>query len=242
MKTMRLHKQHKLRMVFVNDLSKVMEFRNFELKYTMFSVPDRSDAGDSSKSQNKSFLKVNYFIQQMLDNSFIYTMENLPGLINFASEYENNFLVLPDVSDTTLLEALHCKLNVICGDSTYIEDLVLIDTDHSVGYEIMTDEEAQYSLPSAIDWMGELSFWDQPWWMRYDVTTFDNFAESITELEQFRQSDSYGGALQSEFDEIDKEVDLLFNQMQGKVGEIVDLDQIRSDINRKGNNWKPTLV
>jgi len=241
MKSMRLQQQHRIKMVVVDGQSKMLEIRNFDLNYTMFSLPAKSDNGNSSKNQNKGFLKVNYFIKNMLDNSFVFTSEDLPIVEMFSSGFDNNFLVVPDVTDTTILEALHCKLNVLCGDGTVIDSLVLSDTDTGIGYEVFTDTETAYKLPSAAQWLGELSFWEKPWWERYDVTTFDNYAESAEDLADFRKSEAYNGALSVELDEIDQQVDQLFNQIHGKVGEVIDLEDLRRNSVKK-NSWKPTVV
>ena len=38
------------------------------------------------------------------------------------------------------------------------------------------------------DWLGELSFWDKPWWYRRDFSTFDNIAISKEELDEWKET------------------------------------------------------
>ena len=52
------------------------------------------------------------------------------------------------------------------------------------------------SLPSMANWLGELSFWEQPWWMRRDFSTFDNIAHSKEELDEFMAVDENGAILE----------------------------------------------
>ncbi len=242
MKNLRLHQTHKIRMIVMDSVNKYIDIKNYDVTYTMFSVPVPDDPDMSSRNQNKAFLKVNYFVKSILDGSIVYTPDDLHDVNEVFLNYDNNYVVLPDTTDTTLLEALHSKMNVLCGDHTYIDDLSLTDTDVGVGYNMTADsEEITYGLPEQSDWLPEFSFWPVPWWERYDITTFDNYSETEQDVETFQNTDVYLNTLTHDLDQIDQQVDDLFNQMMGKTGEVIELDQIRAQQETK-KVWKPTLV
>ena len=157
MKNLRLNQTHKIRMIVMDSVNKYIDIKNYEIAYTMFSVPAPDDPEQSSKNQNKAFLKVNYFVKSILDGSIVYTPDDLHDVNEVFLNYDNNYVVLPDITDTTLLEALHSKMNVLCGEHTYIDDLSLTDTDVGVGYSMAADsEEITYNLPDQPDWLPEL--------------------------------------------------------------------------------------
>jgi hypothetical protein len=229
-------------MIVMDSVNKYIDIKNYDVTYTMFSVPVPDDPDMSSRNQNKAFLKVNYFVKSILDGSIVYTPDDLHDVNEVFLNYDNNYVVLPDTTDTTLLEALHSKMNVLCGDHTYIDDLSLTDTDVGVGYNMTADsEEITYGLPEQSDWLPEFSFWPVSWWERYDITTFDNYSETEQDVETFQNTDVYLNTLTSDLDQIDQQVDDLFNQMMGKTGEVIELDQIRAQQETK-KVWKPTLV
>jgi hypothetical protein len=37
------------------------------------------------------------------------------------------------------------------------------------------------------EWLGDLSFWEQPWWTRKDFSTFDNCATDQKEYDNFNK-------------------------------------------------------
>ena len=110
------------------------------------------------------------------------------------------------------------------------------------------DEDTQYTLPTIQDWLGELSFWDKPWWDRYDVMTFDNVA--LDEAERDAHRDDIEGRAQTfaPLKEIDEDIDAMLSKIKKKYneengieetgGELISLDQMR----KKKDKWKPTIV
>jgi len=239
MKSMRLNQTHKIKLICVDESARFLDIKNYELSYTMFSIPSEDDLSvdNTSKGQNKSFLKVNYFIKNVLNNSLMYTLEEIEVIERFFADYDNNFLVLPNLAETTLLEAIHSKINVLAGENTYVDQLSLTDADTGIGYDLVTDEDIKYNLPEQKEWMGNLAFWDKPWWRRYDTLTFDNYGESQAEVDIFNQTPEMHSMTQEILDDIDAEVDSLFNKLDGKTGEVIDLAEAKST-----TKWNPKVV
>jgi hypothetical protein len=54
---------------------------------------------------------------------------------------------------------------------------------------MFADDDEYDQLPNISEWIGELSFWETPWWRRRDFSTFDNIASSKEEKEEFFNKD-----------------------------------------------------
>ena len=159
----------------------------------------------------------------------------------YFCDYDNNFVVLPLISETMLIECLPRKVIVITDESTYVDYISLRDKSTNLGYSYVNDsEEEEYDLPVDNTWIGEFPFWDLPWWQRYDSTTFDNTGKDAEEqrvVKEDREVKEVDRLTTLVFEEIDKSVESALGDKP--VGEIVDLEEIRK---AKKSKWKPTLV
>jgi hypothetical protein len=206
------------------------------------------DFGVQSINQNKAFLKINTFLNTIIDNSVAFRMEDMLKVDRFLAEYDNNLMVLPDLDDITLMETLHRKLQTIAGEYTCISKLSLKDQDTGLTYHGFFDEETKYHLPSQKEFAGEMSYWEFPWWDRYDVLTFDNFADTQEEIDEHRSNTDLE-KLTNLFDKVDENIEDIINNAKAglivddtvedkKPGEVVSLDQAK----KKKRKWKPTVV
>ena len=113
------------------------------------------------------------------------------------------------------------------------------------------DEE--YIIPAALpqqkDFMGELSVYEQPWWERDDVSTYDNKTLDEKELHDVRMKLLEAEELlERDFRTIEEEVKAhlstpefteLSDEEKLKTAELIKLDDIRK---KKKKAWKPKLV
>ena len=93
-----------------------------------------------------------------------------------------------------------------------------------------------------------MSYWEFPWWDRYDVLTFDNFADTQEEIDEHRSNTDLE-KLTNLFDKVDENIEDIINNAKAglivddtvedkKPGEVVSLDQAK----KKKRKWKPTVV
>jgi hypothetical protein len=245
-----LEQTHKIGITIIDSNAGYIENKNYTITYQMFSMATTYDFGNHSQNQNKSFLKVNYFLSGVVDNSVAFALEDMKHAERFLADYSNNLIVLPDLDDMTLLECLHRKLQTIAGEHTVISKLSIHDDQTGLTYHGFYDDETAYSLPSQKDFCGELSYWEQCWWDRYDVLMFDNIAETQEEIDLHRESQDLD-KLSEPFDDIDESISeilervrkgLIVDDDEVKVpGEVVSLDQAKAS-KRKKSKWKPTIV
>ena len=245
-----LEQTQKIGITVIDSNAGYIENKNYSITYQMFSMATTDDFGNHSQNQNKSFLKVNYFLTAVVDNSVAFVLEDMAHAERFLADYSNNLMVLPDLDDMTLLECLHRKLQTIAGEHTVISKLSLVDQQTGLTYHGFYDDESSYSLPSQKEFCGELSYWDECWWDRYDVLMFDNIAETQEEIDLHKQSQDLD-KLSEPFDDIDESIsDILEKVRNGLIvdddevkvpGEVVLLEQAKAT-KKKKSKWKPTIV
>ena len=243
-----LEQSHQVGLTILDIDARIIETKTYILTYQMFSMATEGDFGLQSINQNKAFLKINTFLNTIIDNSVAFRMEDMLKVDRFLAEYDNNLMVLPDLDDITLMETLHRKLQTIAGEYTCISKLSLKDQDTGLTYHGFFDEDTRYHLPSQKEFAGEMSYWELPWWDRYDVLTFDNFADTQEEIDEHRSNTDLE-KLTDLFDKVDENIEDIINNAKAglivddtvedkKPGEVVSLDQAK----KKKGKWKPTVV
>jgi hypothetical protein len=159
---------------------------------------------------------------------------DLEECLQLSSELENNIMVLPDCGESMVAAALHHKLNAICKDLTFMDEIVLYEPEQDITFRyLMTDDELDVSLPTG-GWLGELSFWDDPWWDRDDVLTFDNVARTKKELKTFSdQKIIHDYNSRETFTNLENEIAKMFEPEEAEEDKPAqDADVIRVDFNK----------
>jgi hypothetical protein len=239
MKSLRLHKTVTIKLLFVNTEARMLEQKDYEIDFSIHTEGFQgSTAG--AVSQNKGFQKIVYLLTDIINESIVYAPDQIPLMEKYFADYDNNFLVLPMISETMLIECLHSKFNALLDENTYTDFIGLKDNFAGLGYSYLNDEVNDYDLPVDNTWVGEFPFWDKPWWERYDSTTFDNTGKDEIEQQavmEDRQEKGVNKLITMVFDEIDENVEKMLGDP--KSGEVIDIQDI---IKRREAKWKPTLV
>lgn len=249
MRQVTLNKTLPMRVLMLDTDQNAIQSIEYRLTYSM-TTQVNSEAVDphleASKAQNKSYAKVNMFVEQVLDHSFLAQLGN-PDIANFE-KYNNNIIILPDLGEMTFLAALHCKLNHIVDEHTFVENLSLVDTDQQITYTYNVldfENDTWIELPSHDEWLPEFSHWDTSWWFRYDCSTFDGMSANQEEHElwQLAKEDENVDALNREaLDTVDKMFDDMFEESKEFEGQIVDLKDYKLAKQKKNKGWTPKLV
>ena len=115
-----LEQATKINLTVIDSNSRFIESKKYTVTYQMFSIAVSSDVPNHSQHQNSAFLKVNYFLHEVLDNAVAFMLEDMSHAERFLAEFDNHLMVLPDLDDMTLLEVIHRKLQTIAGEHTII--------------------------------------------------------------------------------------------------------------------------
>ena len=89
----------------------------------------------------------------------------------------NNLMFCPDEPwDHLLLVLLKAKLNAI-GEGIVTAGRCYLDSDLNEGFGNWHDGDPLDMLPSAEEWLGDVRYFDQPWWNRSDGGMIDSWVE-----------------------------------------------------------------
>ena len=183
--------------VYEQEDKKQVKACTYDIEYSLRTeVQEGQTQKQAFLQQNISFSTINAFLYDQLHHSLIYDMDSKATVERAFASHDNNFLLLPDMSDACLAMTLHCKMNVICHENSFVESISIKDKIDGIAYSMFADDNEYDQLPNISQWLGELSFWESPWWRRKDFSTFDNVAASKEEHTEFFNKEENHGILE----------------------------------------------
>lgn len=252
MKDISLEKTIPIKVMLFNSPGTRIEIKQFKVSFNMVTLMQEDQEHIHAElNQNISYSKVQFFLQEILNESVFCEKAHSEQVMQYLGSYENNLVVLPDLDKGAIITALHRKLNSICTDNTqiFVVKLCDVDMDLTYTYTCMDLEDREFDgLPSNEEWMGEFSYWDKPWWDRDDQLTWDRSAQNIEEWMERREKNFDGTDIDpcAAFDEIESQMIDLFQEAmvqaglaEPKEGEIIEVD---FENKKTKERWKPTLV
>ena len=215
--------------VLDSDDVKQVKAISYDVEYTIRTeMLDAMEYQDAYVEQNISYSTINSFIYDQLHQTIIYDLEGKNNIERAFASHNNNFMILPEMSDACLVTALHSKFNALCTEHSFVEAVNISDKVDGLAYSFFSDDNDYDTLPSMENWLGELSFWQTPWWERRDFSTFDNIAQSKEELDEFMSRDDNGAILERMQDPINTiEAELrgeLSKESPKEKGKLVEVD------------------
>lgn len=233
-------------MMLDSDINRV-EVKNYELTFSLATdAGQHNDVYAAQLDQNISFSKITYFLQNVVDESFVYCKDNGGDARTYlATSFSNNLMVLPDLNESILATILHTKLNSIACEYSSVDRVVLKDVQLQLSYDyICTDLEEVGNLPNIQEWMGSMSYWPSPWWSRNDPCTYDNFAKDQKEFDIWKRAQADGLDLNGHteaFDAIESDLRSLFKKHAGEApAEVIEVNFADKKPVRK--KWVPQVV
>lgn len=249
MKSLSLEKTSRVKLVVLENKKFVV--REYEISFSMMTpiTEQERPMAELQIDQNVSFAKAICFIDAVLNNSILITHENMVEYEKTLCEYSNNFVILPDVADTTIIHAIYNKLKAIVSESTEVSTVTLTDLDDHLKYRLdVFESEEDTELPTITEWLGDLAFNEEPWWKRSDESTWDGVAKTQEELDQVRAKTSDESDELSMFEDIEESIINLFKTIEKEAngditGEVIEIDfQHQPESKKKTKKWKPTII
>jgi hypothetical protein len=243
MRSLSLEKTSQIKLIVLEHNRFVV--RQYEISFSMLtrSSEDIKETDQLQIEQNISFAKVMCFIDSILNDSIIITADNLPHYEKTLCEFSNNYVLLPDTIDNTVIDVLTSKLNAIVGDNTEVNSVTLFDLDEQLKYklEIIEDDDDD-DIVNIKEWLGEFVLNDVPWWQRGDESTWDGVAKDREEYDKVKSSTS-DDETESIFEEIDDTIRSMYKIMKSESSdssaEVIEVD-FQNETKKK--KWKPKLV
>ena len=219
---MHLKRKNVLRTLWIDQKQRIIKPAVFNIKYTLRTeMVEGASTEDMSLWQNLSFQMINYFIEEQMFNSIMYDTSGKEMLERYLVEYDNNFVYLPTANEACLTTAIHAKLNTICHENSIVENIELQDTLDDLSYHYYNEDLLYPTLPDTVEWLGELSFWETPWWFREDFSTFDNVAFDQEELDTWKldaNQQEISGGMHKAYIELQNDI---INELNGLPGAII---------------------
>ena len=245
MRSLSLEKTSQINLIVLENKRFVV--RHYEISFSMLtrSGEDLKEIDQLQLEQNISFAKVMCFIEAILNDSIIITADNLSHYEKTLCEFSNNYVLLPDTLDNTVIDVLTSKFNAIVGGNTEVNSVTLFDLDDQLKYrlEIIEDEDDfDDDVFNIKEWLGEFVLNDIPWWQRSDESTWDGTAKDQEEYDKVKSTIS-DDDVESIFEEIDDTIRSMYKIMKSEssdsTAEVIEVD-FQDDTKKK--KWKPKLV
>ena len=212
----------------------------YDVTYSLRTEADEgTDYAEAYLQQNISFQICNNFLYDQLHQTLVYDFEGKAMAEKSFSEYNNNFMFLPSLSEATFASAIHSKLNSLIHETSHVETITILDKIDGMEYSVWNDDGVYTSLPTIEQWLGELSFWKTPWWERRDFSTFDNIALDQEELDTWFNNDKQ----QEVIAKMSYPIDEIVKEVTESLGTPEDRDKGKLiEVDFKKKKFKPKLV
>jgi hypothetical protein len=131
---------------------------------------------------NIAIEKMEYWVKEILDGSVFINLENSWGSFMFNNGLSNNIVLCPgDPTDDTISELLQSKFSALVGSKIDI-DYVEIESDTANNVNFIFTGPSSGNLPTMKDWMGDRTYFTQPWWNRDDTSSLDTIPDAGANL------------------------------------------------------------
>ena len=245
MRSLSLEKTSQIKLIVLENKRFVV--RHYDISFSMLtrSSEDLKEVDELQIEQNISFAKVMCFIDAILNDSIVITADNLPHYEKTLCEFSNNYVLMPDTVDNTVIGILTSKFNAIVGDNTEVNSVTLFDLDDQLKYKLEIFEDEDDDDDGIVDikaWLGELVLSDVPWWLRADESTWDGIAKDRDEY-NIVKANINDDEPDSIFDEIEDTIRGMYKSMKSEssdsTAEVIEVD-FQNETKKK--KWKPKLV
>lgn len=174
-----IEKTFPLNLVLMNSSVPMITPRYYELTYTLETEEETGDLDKISAAHSTSFEILDFFINDILNNSVVIDLELIEVSDEFVSQYfENNIMVVPGMGEGTLIACLHSKFNTIIDKLSSVHSVGISDPNMRLKQVLVLEEDYVSILPEQEEWLGEYPFWNTPWWEDNSTRTYDNYNET----------------------------------------------------------------
>lgn len=251
MRLLSLEKSSKINLIVIENKQFVV--RHYEVSFSMITraSADEKEMEELQLEQNISFAKVMCFVDAILNNSILIAVDSLPYYEKTLCEFGNNYVLVPDVADNTIISVIMSKMNSIVGEHTEVNSITLFDLDEQLKYRLeIYEEDDDSELPDIKSWLGDLALNDAPWWNRSDESTWDGVAKTQEEYDAVKETrdkellEEETEEAYSLFDDIEDSIRSLYKNVKmaedpEAAAEVIEVDFAQESKKKK---WKPKII
>lgn len=132
--------------------------------------------------------KIRYWLEACVEDCVMFNRDNDWAVAAFLTVDEdspgvsNKVMILPDdPGEDILLQIFQSKLQNLAGDSMRI-GVMELDIEDGNGFHFTYVGDGEMDLPTNEEWVGEISYFNKPWWARGDASMMDLMATEETDL------------------------------------------------------------
>lgn len=127
---------------------------------------------DPMDGDHSHLVRMRTWVDEILDGCVAFNV-NCEMDTSLLVDISNHIMFCPDEPhDYLLLALINAKLNAIGRGAVRVVNTRL-SVDPSAGFVMTLEGDTDQLLPSGEEWMGEIRYWDQPWWNRPDGGMMD---------------------------------------------------------------------
>ncbi len=211
----------------------------FKVSVELTATPGepKPEAEEINVQHSINFHKVTFFLESILNESFVVTPAFSDKLLKLFADFDNGLILSPDGGEASLGVMLHAKVNTIT-ECCSVGAIKIVDTRTDTCYTYY-DEDNEYDvLPSIKELVNNIPFHEQPWWFRNDISTYDGSAINEEEYNRYLEEhfEKVQQAMKEPFLELDSKLRSAILGDQKSTGDVIDLDEF------KKKTWKPKLI
>lgn len=133
---------------------------------------------------NLGLTKIKFWFEQLVEDSIVFSGLNQWAIDSFVGKSANIPIVCPgEPTDDILTLLLQSKMNAL-ADNAFTVGYVDLKSDSNNGLSFIYIGDTPPNLPSMSEWIGERSYFDQPWWARDDASTLDVVPDEDGDLDE----------------------------------------------------------
>lgn len=123
---------------------------------------------------NNIIEKISFWFSRIVAKSIVISGENsiLFDALEKTNVRNNIMMTHVDPTDDILAILFQSKMNAIADGDAYFGD-VTVTSDDSGGVSFTYSGDSEEDLPTMKEWIGDRSYFEDPWWARNDATTYD---------------------------------------------------------------------
>lgn len=136
---------------------------------------------------SETLSKIKYWFDNVVDQSVAFSGGNseLSGLLvtkEGNNSLDNNYLMTPGEPTDDLLTALFQAKMAALGKDVILVEGCEINTNNNLGLKFTIVGDPLELLPAMEEWIGERTFFDEPWWNRDDASSMDLMPDDDADL------------------------------------------------------------
>ena len=121
--------------------------------------------------------KCDFWIDHVVNNCIMFDISNVWALNSFMDDnglpdVSNKIMLVPgEPNDAVLASLIQAKFNALSDGAFDVGSVEISSTDGSLTFMFAGDGKG--SLPTIEEWIGDHSYFSEPWWNRRDASTMD---------------------------------------------------------------------